>query len=59
MSERKTEGKDHKEDGDEDDLEEPDLKVRESLWVGGKRTTTTTAVDVIVGSLYFYVVQQY
>eukprot|EP00904_Undaria_pinnatifida_P007741 jgi/Undpi1/4097/HiC_scaffold_16.g07464.m1 len=27
MSERKTEGKDHKEDGDEDDLEEPDLKV--------------------------------
>lgn len=27
MSERKTEGKDHKEDDDEDDLEEPDLKV--------------------------------
>lgn len=30
MSERKTEGKDHKDDGDEDDLEEPDLKVRVS-----------------------------
>ena len=29
MSERKTEGKDHKEEDDEDDIEEPDLKVRE------------------------------
>lgn len=28
MSERKTEGKDHKEEDDEDDIEEPDLKVR-------------------------------
>ena len=27
MSERKTEGKDHKEDDDEEDLEDPDLKV--------------------------------
>lgn len=27
MSERKTEGKDHKADADEDDLGEPDLKV--------------------------------
>lgn len=28
MSERKTEGKDHKEDDDEEDLEDPDLKVK-------------------------------
>lgn len=30
MSESKTEGKDHKEDDDEEDLEDPDLKVKAS-----------------------------
>lgn len=34
MSERNTEGKDHKEEDDEDDIEEPDLKVRESWEMG-------------------------
>lgn len=53
MSERKTEGKDHKEEDDEDDIEEPDLKVRE---LGdGERAT----FDVISCISFYPLLQEY
>lgn len=54
MSERKTEGKDHKEDDDEDDLEEPDLKVRESWGMGNEPIVVLHHLSLLQSLLQHY-----